>query len=339
MAKNDDWLALTQEETLEPDLPICDSHHHLWDQEEEFVAPRYLMDEIQRDLQSGHNIVSTVFIECGTMYRADGPTEMHVVGEVEFANGIAAMAASGLYGKPRIAAGIIGTADMTIGSEVGRVLDAQIAAGNGRFRGIRYGAAWDPNPGLVRARTRPKPHLLLDEAFRKAVAELAPRGLVLEGLCRHPQLPEMTDLARALPDTTIVLNHFGCPIRIGPYAERLDEVFANWKRDIAKLAKCPNVLAKLGGLNMVYNGFGWEKKPKPPTSDELVAATRPWYEHTIEQFGPDRCLFESNFPVDMVSCSYNILWNSFKKLTASYSASERAAMFHDTATRVYRLNA
>jgi L-fuconolactonase len=337
MATNDDWLALMQEETLEPDLPICDSHHHLWDFHKDYVERRYLMDEFQADLQSGHNVVSTVFIECGAMYRADGPEEMRVIGETEFANGIAAMAASGLYGNTKIAAAIMGTANLNLGSAVGRVLDAQIAAGNGRFRGIRYGAPWDPHPGVVKSRTNPKQHLLLDETFRKGLAELPPRGLVFEGLCRHHQIPEMTDLARAMPDLTIAMNHFGCPIRVGPYANKRVEIFATWKKDMAELAKCPNVIAKLGGLNMDYNGFGWEHRPKPPTSDELTAATREWYDFTIEQFGPERCMFESNFPVDKLSCSYNILWNSFKKLTSAYSPSERAAMFHDTAARVYRI--
>ena len=337
MSTNKEWLALTVEETLEPDLPICDPHHHFWEFRTERVAPRYLLDDLLADTNSGHNIVSTVFIECDAMCKADGPEAMRVVGEVEFVNGIAAMSASGLYGTTRAAAGIVGTANLTLGSGVGVVLDALDAAGGGRFRGIRHIATWDASDDVPNGRTNPPPQLLLDPAFREGFAELAPRGLSFEGWCFHPQIPDLTDLARAFPDTTIILNHFGGPIGIGPYADKRQEVFAAWKRDIAELAACPNVDAKLGGINMEVNGFGWHEMARPPTSRELMEATRPHYEHTIDVFGVDRCMFESNFPVDMLTCSYNVLWNSFKLLAADYTADDKAKLFHDTATRVYRL--
>lgn len=337
MATNDDWLALTVEETLEPELPICDPHHHLWDFRYERVEPRYLLDEILKDTNSGHNIVSTVFIECGAMYRADAPEAMKPIGETEFVNGIAAMSASGLYGAARIAAGIIGTANLKLGDDVAPVLEAQIAAGNGRFRGIRHGATWDASDEIPNARSNPGKGLFLDRTFRDGFAHLARQGLTFEGWCYHPQIQELTDLARTFPDTTIILNHFGGPLGIGPYAGKRPEILKTWRADIADLARCPNVVAKLGGLNMAFNGFGWHEKERPPTSQELLDATRPYFEHTIEQFGVERCMFESNFPVDKLSCSYNVLWNSFKRLTAGYSAAEKAALFHDTATRVYRL--
>ena len=338
MSTNKEWLALTVEETLEPDLPICDPHHHFWEFRPEWLAPRYLLDDFLADTNAGHNIVSTVFIECGAMYKADGPEAVRVVGETEFVNGIAAMSASGLYGKTRVAAGIVGTADLMLGSGVSAVLDAHLAAGGGRFRGIRHQAPWDASDEVPTSRTRPPPHLLLDPTLREGFAELAPRNLSFEGWCFHPQIPEMTDLARAFPDTTIILNHFGGPLGVGPYAGKWSEVFADWKRDITELATCPNVVAKLGGINMELNGFGWHEMARPPTSGELMEATRQYYEHTIDVFGADRCLFESNFPVDIVTCSYNILWNSFKRLVADYTADEKAKLFHDTATRVYRLN-
>ncbi|MGY8957934.1 MAG: amidohydrolase family protein [Alphaproteobacteria bacterium] len=337
MATNDDWLNLVQEESLEPDLPICDPHHHLWEFRTERVDPRYLMDEILLDINSGHNIVSTVFIECGAMYKAGGPGPLRVVGETEFVNGIAAMSASGLYGPCRIAAGIIGTADLTRGAAAGVVLDAQIAAGGGRFKGIRHGVTWDGSDAVAKARTAPKQHLLMDETFRQGFAQLAPRGLSFEGWCYHPQISELTDLARAFPDTTIILNHFGGPIGVGPYASQKDAVFKEWQASINDLAACENVVAKLGGVNMDVNGFGWHEKERPPTSEELCEATRPFYEHTLEKFGPDRCLFESNFPVDKITCSYNVLWNSFKRFSTNFSAEEKAKLFHDTATAVYRL--
>ena len=336
-SKNYDWLAQTVETALEPDLPICDPHHHLWDQNVARTASRYLIDEIVADVTAGHNIVSTVFIECGAMFKKDGPEELRPIGETEFVNGIAAMSASGLYGKTRIAAGIIGTANLRLGDRVGAVLDAQIAAGGGRFRGIRLGAAWDPNPAVPSHRTNPGQGLLLRDDFRTGFKQLAPRKLTFEAWLYHHQIPDVTSLARAFPDTTIILNHFGGPLGVGPYAGRAKDIFAEWKKSISEVATCPNVVAKLGGINMEINGFGWHERSRPPGSQELCDATRHYYDFTIEKFGVDRCMFESNFPVDMASCSYTVLWNSYKRLTAKFSAAERAKLFHDTAARVYRL--
>ncbi|MCC7275647.1 MAG: amidohydrolase family protein [Alphaproteobacteria bacterium] len=340
MATNDAWLALTPEEALEPELPICDPHHHLWEvRHDRFVEPRYLLDEILKDVYSGHNIVSTVFIECGAMFRADGPQELRCVGETEFVNGIAAMSASGGYGPCRVAAGIVGTAPLRQGdAPSARALDAQIAAGNGRFRGIRVGAAWHASPDVPNHRTAPPEHMYADPTFRAGFAHLARRVLTFEAWCYHTQIPGLVDLARAFPDTTIILDHFGGPLGVGPYVGKADAVYAEWRRAIAPLARCPNVVAKLGGLVMEVNGFGFHERPRPPTSQELADATRRYYEHTIELFGVERCMFESNFPVDKVSCSYVVLWNSFKLLTAGYSAAEKSSLFHDTAARVYRLD-
>jgi predicted TIM-barrel fold metal-dependent hydrolase len=337
-SRNHEWLAQTVEKPIDPDLPICDPHHHLWDFRTERVASRYLLDEILEDLNAGHHIVSTVFIECGAMYRAGGPEPLRPVGETEFVNGIAAMSASGLYGKTRIAAGIIGTADLRLADDVAAVLDAQIAAGGGRFRGIRTIGAWDADPRIPQHRTKPGPGLFLRPDFRKGFAHLARRRLTFEAWCYHRQIPDVTALARAFPDTTIILNHFGGPLGIGPYAGKTEEVYAEWRRHITELATCPNVVAKLGGINMEVNGFGWHEQRRPPGSEELMAATRPYYDVTIEKFGVDRCMFESNFPVDMVTASYTVLWNSFQRLAAGYSAGEKAKLFHDTAARVYRID-
>jgi predicted TIM-barrel fold metal-dependent hydrolase len=336
-ATNADWLALTVEDPLEPDLRICDPHHHLWDFQTARVAPRYLLDEILEDVQSGHNVVSTVFIECGAMFKANGPEALRPVGETEFVNGIAAMSASGLYGPVRVAAGIVGTANLRLGDAVAAVLDAQIVAGGGRFRGIRLGATWDASDVVPNHRTNPPQGVFLRPDFRAGFAHLAPRQLTFEAWCYHHQIPEVTALARAFPDTTIILDHFGGPIGIGPYAGKTDEVYAQWRAHIAELATCDNVVAKLGGINMEVNGFGWHEQPRPPTSQELLDATRPYYEYTLEQFGVERCMFESNFPVDKASCSYTVLWNAFKRLTSGYSAAEKARLFHDTAARIYRL--
>lgn len=334
---NKAWLDQVVEETLEPELPICDPHHHLWEFRMDRVAHRYLMDEILADLNAGHNIVSTVFIECAAMYKTDGPEAFRVVGETEFVNGIAAMSASGLYGDCKVAAGIVGSANLDLGAKVGEVLDAHVQAGGGRFRGIRCQGNWDVTGASKGGRDVTGPDRFSGSGFREGFAELAKRGMSFEAWCYHPQIPEVTSLARAFPDATIILNHFGGPLGVGPYAGKADEIFDGWRRDIAELGTCENVVAKLGGINMELNGFGWHERERPPTSEELMQATRRYYEVAIETFGVERCMFESNFPVDMVTCSYNVLWNSFKRLTADYSEAEKRQLYHDTAARVYRL--
>ncbi|MEX2616055.1 MAG: amidohydrolase family protein [Alphaproteobacteria bacterium] len=331
---NAGWLAQVTEDALEPGLPICDPHHHLWDARDGQVARRYMIDEIKSDLDSGHNIVSTVFIEHLSMFRADGPDEMKYVGEVEFANGIAAMAASGLYGKTRVAAGIVGYADLSAGARVKAVLEAEIAAAPARMKGIRCTGAWDPDPRIARSE---RPGLYMDAGFRAGFAELAPLGLSFDLPCRYRQLGEVADLARAFPETAVILNHVGGIVGIGEYAGRRDEIFDAWKTGLTGVASCPNVVVKLGGLCMDYCGFNWQCNPAPPDSAALAGAQRPYFEAAIELFGPDRCMFESNFPVDKISCGYGVLWNSFKRVTEGYTAGEKAKLFHDTAVRVYRL--
>lgn len=328
------WLAQVSEEIVDPQLPICDPHHHLWDH----PGSRYLLDELLLDTGGGHNVVSTVFVECSSMYRANGPVAMQPVGETEFVNGVAAMSASGRYGDMRACAGIVSFADLTLGAAVGEVLDAHMAA-SPRFRGIRHASSWDASKEVRNAHTRPIEHLLGDASFREGYAELGKRGLSFDAWLFHPQIPELTALARAFPETTIIFDHFGGPLGIGPYAGQREPIFEQWQADVAELASCPNVVAKIGGIVMAINGFGFHKEEKPATSDAIVAATGPYHLHAIEQFGAERCMFESNFPVDKVSCSYAVLWNAFKKLAEELSATEKAALFHDTASRVYRLEA
>ena len=335
---NKAWLDQVVEETLEPALPICDPHHHLWEFRHDRAAHKYLLEEILADVNAGHNVVSTVFIECGAMYKTSGPEELRAVGETEFVNGVAAMSESGLYGDCKIAAGIVGTVNLDIGAKAGDVLDAHIQAGGGRFRGIRCQGTWDASDAVSNGRNVTGPNRFGDDSFLQGFAALAPRQLSFEAWCYHPQIPDVTALAKAFPDTTIILNHFGGPVGVGPYKGKADEIFTGWKKDITELARCENVVAKLGGLNMELNGFGWHEQPKPPTSEELMQATRHYYEFAIEQFGAERCLFESNFPVDMVTCSYNVLWNSFKRLTVNCSDAEKQQLYHDTAARVYRLS-
>lgn len=333
MADQDQWLAQVQEEIIEPGRPICDPHHHLWDR----GGNRYLLDELLADTGSGHNVVSTVFVECMSMYRADGPVEMRPVGETEFVQGVAAMSASGGYGDMRACAGIVSFADLSLGDAVRPVLEAHIAASPNRCRGIRHASGWHESPGVRNSHTNPPQELLGMDEFRKGFAHLGKLGLSFDAWFYHHQLGELADLARAFPETTIILDHFGGPLGVGPYEGKLDEVYREWRANIGEVAACPNVVAKIGGVNMPINGFGWEKRDRPATSDELVAATKHYYLDTIELFGPERCMFESNFPVDKASVSYPVLWNAFKKMVADFREDEKAALFHDTATRVYRL--
>ena len=327
-----DWLAQVDEVILDPDLAICDPHHHLWDH----PATPYMLNDLLVDLDSGHNIRTTVFVECSSMYRVAGPTSFSPVGETEFVNGVAAMSASGQYGSARVCSAIVSFADLSLGAAVGDVLDAHMAASS-RFRGIRHASGWDASEGVRNSHTNPPQGLLSDATFCEGFRELDDRGLSFDAWVYHEQIPELTALAQAFPNQPIVLDHFGGPLGIGPYAGQREAVFERWKKSISELAQCENVVVKLGGLAMPINGFDFHKAERPASSDALCAATQRYYLHTIEAFGPERCMFESTFPVDKASCSYAVLWNSFKKITAGFSADERAAMFHDTATRFYQI--
>ncbi len=326
------WLALTLEDPIEPDLPICDPHHHLWGR------PRghYFLEELLKDIEGGHRIVQTVFMECRSMYRKAGPQEIQPVGETEFVQGIAAQSASGQYGTTTVAAGIVGFADLTLGAAVAPVLEAHIAASRDRFRGIRYISTWDASSDIVPSRNHPK-GVLLDPKFREGFTYLQKYNLSFDSWLYHTQLMELVDLARAFPDIPIIVNHIGGPLGIGPYAGKREEVLQEWKRGITALASCPNMVMKLGGLGMEMYGFGWHQRATPPSSAELAEAMAPYYLWCIEQFGADRCMFESNFPVDKMSYSYTVIWNAFKRISEGFSPEDRSALFHNTATRVYRL--
>ena len=327
---DNDWLAQTPEPTLEPGLPICDPHHHFWDfRTEREPYQRYLLHELAADVGSGHDVRSTVFVEARSMYRVDGPAELRPVGEVEFAQGLAAAGASGLYGPFRAAAAIVGHADLMLGARVEPVLEALEAASPNRLRGIRHSVTWDPNPELASV-TQKEPGMLASESFREGARVLARKGLSFEAWLYHTQLSELADFASAIPDLPIVLDHIGGLSRVGPYADREDEVLAAWREGIAAVAACPNVVVKLGGMGMARVGFDWHTRAKPVGSEELAEAMTPFMTYCIEQFGPERCMFESNFPVDKVSYSYNVLFNAFKRLSRGYTGTERSAMFRET---------
>jgi len=327
-----DWLALTSEEPIDPDLPICDPHHHFWDR----PGNRYTLDELLADTGGGHNITETVFVECSAMYRKDGPASMSPVGETEFVNGLAAQSASGQYGNTNVAAGIVGYADLTLGDAVQEVLEAHIAASPNRFRGIRNSSCWDASPDIGGYKNPPK-ELLGNSNFREGFGVLDRFGLSFDAWLYHTQLQELVDLARTFPNVTIIVDHIAGPIGIGPYAGSQDEVFSDWSTGINELATCENVVMKVGGFGMPLSGLGWGERNTPASSEELATAMAPFYDHCIEAFDPDRCMFESNFPVDKQSTSYTILWNTFKRIAEGYSASEKASLFRNTARRTYRI--
>src|SRR6478672_4620455 len=329
----EDWLALRKEEILDPARPIVDPHHHLWDR----GGQRYLIEEMAQDIASGHNIVATVYVEARSMYRAGGTEALRPVGEVEFVNGVAAMSASGGYGSAAICAGIVGHANLLLGDGARAVLEAEIAAGGGRFRGIRHSSAWHAETEVAGMyATRPK-GLLLDATFRKGFACLAPLGLSFDAWLFHPQIGELADLARAFPDTKIVLDHCGGPVGRGRFAGKREETFAVWKASIQEIAKSGNVVVKLGGLAMCLLGYDFHLREKPPSSEQAASAWRPYIETCIEAFGPNRAMFESNFPPDKGQCSYQVIFNAFKRLAAQYSETEKTALFSKTATDFYRL--
>jgi L-fuconolactonase len=344
------------EPILEPELVIVDPHHHLWDRPgaaqpapppgqasvhpfARVVArrPRYLIDELLGDLKSGHKVRATVFLQCGAMYRADGPVEMRPVGETEFVNGVAAMTASGIYGDVRACHGIVGQADCLLGEKIDPVLEKHMQVAPDRFRGIRHSCSYDPDPAVLGPLSRQTPGLYLSDQFRAGYARLAKYKMSFDAWLLEPQLPELIDLVRRHPDIPVVLDHVGTPLGLGSYEGRREERFGVWRDNIRKLAELPHVNVKLGGLAMAFCNFPSFLADPPAPSTQLAAEWGPYLETCIEAFGTKRCMFESNFPVDLGSCDYPTLWNAFKVFAKGYSASEKADLFAGTATRFYRL--
>ena len=330
-----EWHANQEPEPiLDPDIPIIDPHHHLWDR----PGNRYLLDEFLADANTGHNLVATLFEECHSMYRADGPEELRSLGETEFVAGMAAMSASGLYGPIKVAAGIIGAADLTLGDRVESILEAHMQTSGGRFRGIRHATGWDASDVIGNSGTGTGPHILMQPNFRAGLARLTALGLSLDAWCYHPQLSEVVDLARAFPNANIIMCHVGGPLGYGPYTGKKDEVYGIWKTQMTELATCDNVTVKLGGMLNRLAAFDFRARPAPASSTELAEHWQPYMGTCIELFGPDRCMFESNFPVEKMGVGWVTLWNAFKRIASGASEDEKRALFSGTARRVYHLD-
>jgi L-fuconolactonase len=329
--RSENWLNSVQEKIIDPDRRIIDAHHHLWR-----TGIIYQVEDLWRDTETGHNIEKTVFVDCHAEYRATGPEHLKCLGETEFVVEQAKRSEAGKNGEAVVAA-IVSSADLTLGDAVGEVLDQHIALGQGRFRGIRLAAARDPNPEALMLPGPAPEGLYRMPTFRRGVKALGDRGLTYDAWHYHHQNRDFLELARAVPSTQMVLDHFGTPLGVGRYASQREEIFQQWQADIREIARCENVVAKLGGLSMPDNGFGWHLRDKAPTSDEFVAAQRRYFIHAIECFGPERCMFASNFPVDKLSIAYPVLFNGMKKIVADFSDDEKDAMFYRTAARVYRI--
>lgn len=316
------------EAILDPDRRILDPHHHLWPAG---AGPAYMLEDLRGDTGDGHRVEATVFVECMTGYLTEGSEALRRAGETAF---VARVARESRDGKGARIAAIVGSADLLAPDDLDALVDAHVEAGEGLFRGIRHAAAWDASDAIRPSHHHPPPHLYLDATFRRGFAKLAARGLTFDAWLFHPQIPELTDLARAFPGARIILDHLGGPLGIGPYAGKRDEYFPRWRADMAGLATCPNVAVKLGGMAMPINGWDWHKTGAPDSA-AFAAAQGDWYRAAIDLFGPDRCMFESNFPVDRASLSYRTLWNGLKRIAAPYSEAEKDQMFSGTAARVY----
>jgi L-fuconolactonase len=323
------WAPDVMEEICEPELEIVDSHVHFWDD----PHPSYLLSDLISDCTLGHRVTRTIYVEDNWRWdHSGGLPQFAPVAEVRCATEIAN--AFDLQTGPDIAA-IVGYADLRYGDEIGSVLDAMLETGKGRFVGIRHGTAWDPSPEIPLHPYKPGPRLLERADFRRGFSQLAARDLTFDAWVFHPQLPELAALARAFPDTSIVVNHLGGPLDIGPYSGQREKVLENWQRSMSELSNCPNVFVKIGGLVMppLAGGSGTVTF----TSDEIVARWSDPIRWCVEQFSPHRCMFESNFPVDKNWISYVPLYNAYKRIVSDASASDKAALFAGTAASVYQL--
>jgi L-fuconolactonase len=333
-APRQEWLARAPaEEILEPEIAIIDTHHHIWS------APgRYLVEDVLVDTASGHNVEATVFIECRSNYRTDGPIELRSVAEVEFVADLASQCDANRPGKTRVAGGIVGYADLTLADRVEPVLAALVKAGGGRFRGVRNSAGWHDDPVIGNNHHGAGPGHYLRTDFRAGLNRLTAMGLSLDALVYHHQHTDLIDLARACPDANIILNHTGMPLGYGPFAGKQKEVYAQWRATLPEIAACPNVTMKLGGMMMRLAAYDYNALPTPPSSEQLAAYWRPYIEPCIELFGAERCTFESNFPVDKMGIGYAALWNAFKRIARGASVDEKIALFSRTGRRAYRLD-
>jgi L-fuconolactonase len=333
-APRQEWLlGAPAEEILEPEIAIIDTHHHLW-----HSPGRYLVEDLLVDTASGHNVEATVFIECHSNYRTDGPIELRSVGEVEFIAGLTSQYDAERRGKTRVAAGIVGFADLTLGDRVEPVLAALVEGGGGRLRGVRNSAGWHEDPVIGNNHHGAGPGLYLRADFRSGLNRLTAMGLSLDALVYHHQHTDLIDLARACPGANIILNHTGMPLCYGPFAGKQKEVYAQWRATLPEIASCANVTMKLGGMMMRLAAYDYNAIPAPPSSEQLAAYWRPYIEPCIELFGAERCTFESNFPVDKMGIGYAALWNAFKRIARGASVDEKLALFSRTGRRAYRLN-
>ncbi|MHA7900468.1 MAG: amidohydrolase family protein [Henriciella sp.] len=334
-----DWLAQVREPIIEPDLPICDAHHHLW----EFPGHDYLLDHFHADIKAGavghlgHNIISTVYVECTTSYADGDDAYVRYAGETAFIDGLAEACERRDDIKPQIAKAIIARVDLDDPDSLSEAIETHRRASPKRFRGFRHAVSWDTDPAIGKAHTDPKQGLLLDPKFQEGAAILAEHDLIFETVILHTQIEELTAFAKAVPNLTIVLDHMASIVGVGRFSGQHEAVFADWAPALEKLSKCPNVFVKLGGINMARHGFGWHNRALPPTSDEIVTKTGRYYLHTIGCFGPERSMFESNYPMDKISVGYHVLWNAFKKMTANLTSDDRARLFCHTAESLYQI--
>jgi L-fuconolactonase len=326
------WLATRIEPVIDPNQPIIDAHHHLFDRPNQ----RYLAEDFAADIGVDINVRATVFVQARSFYRTNGPDNFRPIGETEFAANIAekAIASAG----PKLCAAIVGYADLMQGDEVRSVLEAHVAAGKGFFRGIRRILAWDSDERLLNPAYPTTEDMMDNAAFRAGFAQLANLNLSFDAWIFFHQIPKLTALAHRFPNVQIVLNHCGGILGIGSYADRRDDVFKQWRAAMAELSKCPNVTVKIGGLGMALSGFGFEQCAQAPSSETLAKAWQPWVNTCIDLFGANRCMFESNFPVDKGSYSYVIGWNAMMRLSVGLTVAERTAIFLGTASRIYKIN-
>ena len=322
------------ETIIDPDLPIIDAHFHLIHRPVTYMAADYIADA-----NAGHNIVASVYVETRVFERQHGPEALRPVGEVEFANGIGAMTATGVYCRCNVAAGIVGHVDMRLGSGVAACLDRCMTAAPDRFRGVRQLLLeFDETkefPTVIGS--RPPTGIMESAGFFPALRELEKRALPFDVSVFHYQLPDIARVADAMPGVTFVVNHCGIAAGFKLSAPERVEVFRAWAANMRQIAERPNVVCKIGGLGMPHWGFDFESRPGEVGFADLAEVWRPYVETTIEAFGPDRCMMESNFPPDGRSCGFVPLWNALKHITCDASPEERTAMFSGTAKRVYRL--